>query len=64
MLRKLYWSARSLFASPPPAQPEYFSRFGGLWTDRRDALAVLDRKAAQDPARRWRWAARRGARSA
>jgi phytanoyl-CoA hydroxylase len=50
MLRKLYWSARSLFASPPPAQPEYYSRFGGLWTDRRDALAVLGRKAAQDPA--------------
>ena len=49
MLRKLYWAARSTFASPPPPKPEYFSRFGGLWTDRRDALTELDRRAAADP---------------
>lgn len=28
---------------------EFYSQFGGLWTDRKDAAAVLDRKAAQDP---------------
>lgn len=50
MLRKLYWAAKSIFSSPPPAAPEFYSRFGGLWTDRRDAAAVLDQKAAGDPA--------------
>lgn len=49
MLRKLYWSARSIFAAPPLPTAEFHSRFGGLWTDRRDALAELERKAAEDP---------------
>ncbi|WP_157667669.1 phytanoyl-CoA dioxygenase family protein [Comamonas serinivorans] len=31
------------------AGAEFYSDFGGLWIDRRDALAVLDRKAAEDP---------------
>lgn len=50
MLRQLYKSARSLFAPQPPPAPEYYSRFGGLWTDRRDALAQLERRAKADPA--------------
>jgi phytanoyl-CoA hydroxylase len=32
----------------PPASDEYFSRFGGLWTDRLDADAEIDRRAARD----------------
>ena len=31
------------------AGSQYYSQFGGLWTDRKDAAAVLDRKAAADP---------------
>ena len=49
MLRKLYWAVRSALASPPAPTPQYHSRFGGLWTDRRDALAELDRRAAAHP---------------
>jgi phytanoyl-CoA hydroxylase len=36
---------RSLVAPAAP-NPAYFSRFGGLWTDRRDASAEVDRRLA------------------
>ena len=49
MLRKLYWAVRSALASPTATTHQYHRRFGGLWTDRRDALAELDRRAAAHP---------------
>ena len=35
---------RSLVAPSVP-DPDYHSRFGGLWTDRRDAAGEIDRRA-------------------
>ncbi|MBV9310098.1 MAG: phytanoyl-CoA dioxygenase family protein [Solirubrobacterales bacterium] len=39
-----YRAALRGLVDPAEADPAYFSRFGGLWTDRRDALEELDRR--------------------
>jgi ectoine hydroxylase-related dioxygenase (phytanoyl-CoA dioxygenase family) len=41
----LYRRAMRAAVAPPAPDREYFSRFGGLWTDRRDALEEVDRRA-------------------
>lgn len=48
-MNKLLRSARSLMTPAPVRQPGYHSAFGGLWTDRQDALEVLETKARRDP---------------
>lgn len=50
MLGKFYSSLRSKFSKTPAGLPDYFSRFGGLWTDRKDAEALLKDKAKKEPA--------------
>jgi hypothetical protein len=39
-----YRAAVRSLAAPDTADPAYFSRFGGLWTDRRDASEEIDRR--------------------
>lgn len=42
-----YRRAMSRSAATGPADPAYFSRFGGLWTDRRDAPEEIERRLAE-----------------
>lgn len=46
MLKRHFGASSRNTALP---QPCYYSHFGGLWTDRLDAEAVLDSKLTQDP---------------
>jgi hypothetical protein len=41
-----YRRALRALAAPTSSDPAYFSRFGGLWTDRRDAGEQIDRRLA------------------
>lgn len=41
-----YRRAMSGLAAPRSHDPDYFSRFGGLWTDRRDAGQEIERRLA------------------
>ena len=56
LLKSLFGKPAAAPTVPAPVKAReeagaaFYSHFGGLWVDRKDAQAVLDRKAAQDPA--------------